>query len=60
MGAVAVFGWQYDIATLVADEVLVVRGNQQELSLAEAACAAIVGEVEITTFPTFQMNGVAQ
>ena len=48
VGMVTVFGWQYDVATLVADEVLVVWGNQQELAFAEAACATIIGQVKFS------------
>ena len=59
VGVVTVFSGEHDIATFVADEVFVVRWNQKELAFAESTCAAIVGEVEITTFPMFYMNGVA-
>ena len=44
--AVLVLRRQHDVATLVADQVLVVRRDQQVLSFAESSRAAVVGQIE--------------
>ena len=43
----AVFGRKDDIAAFVADEVFVVRRNQEIFAFAETSGAAIVGEIII-------------
>ena len=60
VGVVTVLGREHDIPTLVADKVFVVRWDQKELFFPETPCAAIVSQIEVATFPPFDMNGVAQ
>ena len=51
---------KHNFATFVADEVFVVRGNQEELAPSESACTAIIGHIEFVPLMFFQMNRVAQ
>ena len=60
VGFMPMFLWQNDVATLVANQILIVRRNQQEFAFAEASRAAIVGEVKVPAFPCFLVNRVAQ
>ena len=60
VGAVAVFGRKGDVTTLVADEVFVIRWNQQIMATPETTRAAIVGEVEFTAMPFHHVNRVTQ
>ena len=60
VGTVTVLGRQHDVSTLVADKVFIVRWDQKELVFPETPCAAIIGQIEVTTSPSFDMNGVAQ
>ena len=46
--------------SLIADEVFVVGRNQQELTLSEAACAAIVGQIKFPALPLLNVDGIAQ
>ena len=55
-----VFRWKHDVARLIADEVLVIRGNQQKLSLPASSCAALVRHVEDSSLPFLRMNAVSQ
>ena len=56
---VSVFRGQDYIPALIADEVFVVRGYEEELAFSEASGAAVVREVEVTAFPSFGMNGIS-
>ena len=55
-----VLGRKYDVARLITDEVFVVRRNQEELALSEAACTAIVVQIELSTLPLFNVDGITQ
>ena len=54
-----VFRGEYYIPALIADEVFVVRGYEEELAFPEASGAAVVRELEVTAFPSFCMNGIS-
>ena len=60
VGTMTMLGRKHDFATLVADEVFVVRWNQEEPAPSESACSAIIGHVEFVSLMFFQMNRVAQ
>ena len=60
VSTMAMLGRKHDFATLVADEVFVVRRNQEEPAPSESACTAIIGHIEFVPLMFFQMNRVAQ
>ena len=60
VGTMTMLGRKYNFATLIADEVFVVRGNQEEPAPSESACTAIIGHIEFVPLMFFQMNRVAQ
>ena len=47
------------IPALIADEVFIVGGYEEELAFSEASGAAVVREVEVPAFPSFCMNGIS-
>ena len=51
MGFMPMLLRQNNVAALVANQILVVRRNQQELAFAKPTRATIVGEVEVPTLP---------
>ena len=55
-----VLGREHDVTGLITDEVFVVGRNQKELAFSEAACATIVGQIELPTLPLFSVDGIAQ
>ena len=42
VGMMTMLWWQHYVAGLIANEIFVVGRNQQELTLSEAPCAAII------------------
>ena len=60
VGAVGVLPREHDVATLVADEVFIVGGDEQKLALAETPCAAMVSEVEVPALIFLHVDAVAQ
>ena len=54
-----VFRVEYYIPALIADEVFIVGGYEEELAFSEASGATVVREVEVTAFPSFCMNGIS-
>ena len=60
VGTMPMLGRKHYFATLVTDEVFIVRGNQEETAPSESACSAIIGHIEFVPLMFFQMNRVAQ
>ena len=56
----SVFGWQHNLAALVADKIFIVRWNHKVFSLSESASAAVIGQIELPALPFLQMDSVAQ
>ena len=60
VGVVTVLGREHNVATLITDKEFIVRGNQEELIFPKTPCAAIIGQIEVATFPPFDVDGAAQ
>lgn len=60
VGFMAVFCWQDDISALVAYKVFVIWRYQKEFAFAEASCAAVISEEEITAVPLLLVDEVFQ
>ena len=60
VGVMPVLRREHNVSGLIANEVFVVGRNQQKLTFAEAACAAIVGQIENSALPLLNVDGVAQ
>ena len=51
VGVVSMLGGEHYVTAFVGDEVFVIGRNQQEFSLSESSCTAIVCHVEFPTLP---------
>ena len=60
VGMMPVLGREHDVTGLITDEVFVVGRDQQKLAFTEAPCAAIVGQIEHSILPLFNVDGIAQ
>ena len=60
VGSVPVLLRKYYIAALVADEILVVRWDEEEPAAPEPPCTAIIRQIEFPSLPPFHMHRVAK
>ena len=60
MGMMPVLGRKNYITALIADEIFVVWGNQEELATTESPCATIFCQIELPAFPPLHTYAVAQ
>ena len=60
VGMMAVLRREHNVTGLIADEIFVIGRNQQKLTLSEASRAAIVGQIEHSILPLFNVDGIAQ
>ena len=60
VGMMTMLWRKYDVTRLIAYEIFVVWGYQQELALLETSCAAIVCQVELPAFPFLHVDRVAK
>ena len=60
VGMMPVLGREHNVTGLITDEVFVVGRNQEKLAFMEASRSAIVGQIEFSTLPLFNVDGIAQ
>jgi len=60
VGVMPVLRREYYVSGLIANEVFVVGRNQKKLAFSETACAAIVGQIEHSILPLFNVDGITQ
>ena len=60
VGMMPVLGREHNVTGLIADEVFVVGRNQEKLAFTQASRSAIVGQIEFSTLPLFNVDGIAQ
>ena len=51
VGVVSMLSWEHNVTAFVGNEVFIIGRDQQEFSLSESSCAAIVCQVEFPTLP---------